>query len=92
MTDKALALLQAVENAPRDVRFTDLLKLMEACGFACKPMTKGGHGVKFRHRVYAAIIVTAARPKGNQRVKICYISDCRKAIYEVQRREDEGYA
>jgi hypothetical protein len=92
VTDEQLSLLQELEGNPRDLRFARLLKVMQGWDFELITMKKGGHGIKFRHKVHAGLIVTAAKPKGKQRVKICYVVECRKALYEIQRREEQNYA
>jgi hypothetical protein len=86
--DERLRLLEEIASTRRNVRLQALARLMELWGFEQRTMRRGGHGAMFTHRVYTQIIVTAARPKAGQTVKVCYITECLRAIDRVQDMED----
>ena len=80
-------LLEEIAAGQRNVRFGELLKLMDHWGFDARTMQRGGHGVVFQHRSYRRIRVTIARPKGGQKMKVCYVKDCMDAIDWVSEME-----
>ena len=78
-----------VAQAPRNVRFNELVKLMELWGFEVTYGKRGDIAI-FRHGIYQAKC-SAAKPHRGE-VLSGYVKDCLKAIESMQIQEEESDA